>query len=646
MERKRRPPRQLCVRQSARRTGCADLARGGRRRRRALCSACSRPRQGMVARRSEGGPPLSHNLVQLRRTRDDFSATDNALQRLKPVMHERRVITTADVAAIAKATHQPEAAVYGVATYYGDLGTAAARQDAREGVQGHRVLRGLQGGVGRLDGGGARRSSSARRARTAPCRSRPSTASASATRGRPVEIEGRIYGELTPERAQALAKDLRGGRRCPRRTTALVPRFEVHGGPAIVLERLAQPIDATKLDVARAHDAFAGLDQGARDADARRGARARSRPRSSAAAAAPASRRRSKWRFAAANAKKRARGLRRLQRRRGRSRLVHRQVPHGARSVRGARGHRARGLRDRRDARLRLRAERVSAVGARAEARGRRRARRGAPRLEASSAAASPSTSRSSRGPARTCAARRRRSSARSRACAAWSRRARRSPPTRASSSADHREQRRDARQRRLDRAPRRRGVRDARHRQEPRHEGRLAQRALRAARASTRCRSASRFARCSTTSRGGLEDGPAHQGGAGRRAARRHPPRAAARHAARLRGARRGRRAARSRRHRRVGRHASTRATSRFTCSSSATPSRAASAFRAASAGGAASRSRSASSSRAPASAMRGRRRAPPRAVRDDEARLAVRPRRRDPDPDRARSWCTSRPR
>src|SRR5262245_41212654 len=38
-------------------------------------------------------------------------------------MHERRVITPEDVAAIARASGQPEAAVWGVATYYGDLGT-------------------------------------------------------------------------------------------------------------------------------------------------------------------------------------------------------------------------------------------------------------------------------------------------------------------------------------------------------------------------------------------------------------------------------------------------------------------------------------------------------------------------------------------
>src|SRR3954468_23208141 len=66
---------------------------------------------------------MSHNLVQLRKNRGDLGVHDNALQRLKHVMHERRVITAEDVARIAKETSQPEAAVLGVATYYGDLGT-------------------------------------------------------------------------------------------------------------------------------------------------------------------------------------------------------------------------------------------------------------------------------------------------------------------------------------------------------------------------------------------------------------------------------------------------------------------------------------------------------------------------------------------
>src|SRR5439155_20130121 len=37
------------------------------------------------------------------------------------------------------------------------------------------------------------------------------------------------------------------------------PVFEVHGVPAIVLERLEKKIDATKIDVAREHQAYVGL---------------------------------------------------------------------------------------------------------------------------------------------------------------------------------------------------------------------------------------------------------------------------------------------------------------------------------------------------------------------------------------------------
>jgi NADH:ubiquinone oxidoreductase subunit F (NADH-binding)/NADH:ubiquinone oxidoreductase subunit E len=194
---------------------------------------------------------VSHNLVQLRRRRSGWSATDNALQRLKAVMHERRQITSDDVRAIAKATHQPEAAVLGVATYYGDLGLArrgktrvkvckgtacfAACGDAS--VRWMEDALGLKEGETRADGEVSLESVYC----LGFCNAGPA-----------VEIEGEVYGDLTPERAKALARGERGPR-------ASVPRFEVHGGPAIVLERLAQSIDATNLDAARAAHAFEGL---------------------------------------------------------------------------------------------------------------------------------------------------------------------------------------------------------------------------------------------------------------------------------------------------------------------------------------------------------------------------------------------------
>ena len=206
------------------------------------------PREGTV----------SHNLVQLRRRRADWNATDNALQRLKAIMHEHRQITPDDIVAIAKATHQPEAAVLGVATYYGDLGmqkrgktrvkvckgTAcfAACNDASVGWMGEAL--GLADGETRADG--------AVSLETVYCLGYCNA-------GPAVEVEGRVYAELTKERAHALARDLAGGGGLPEAKTANVPRFEVHQGPAIVLERLAQPIDATKLDAARAGHAFEGL---------------------------------------------------------------------------------------------------------------------------------------------------------------------------------------------------------------------------------------------------------------------------------------------------------------------------------------------------------------------------------------------------
>jgi NADH:ubiquinone oxidoreductase subunit F (NADH-binding)/NADH:ubiquinone oxidoreductase subunit E len=199
---------------------------------------------------------VSHNLVQLRRNRGDLGVQDNALQRLKGVMHDKRVITREDVTAVAHATGQPEAAVLGVATYYGDLGTKprgrtrvkvckgtachAACNDASVGWM-EKAL-GLELGETSADGAVSLEEVYC----LGFCNAGPT-----------VEVEGKIYGQMTPERAEALAKDL--GKGMAEADDALVPPFEVHDGPAIVLERLAQKIDATKLDVARAHHVFEGL---------------------------------------------------------------------------------------------------------------------------------------------------------------------------------------------------------------------------------------------------------------------------------------------------------------------------------------------------------------------------------------------------
>jgi NADH:ubiquinone oxidoreductase subunit F (NADH-binding)/NADH:ubiquinone oxidoreductase subunit E len=205
---------------------------------------------------------VSHNLTQLRRRRDDWSATDNALQRLKTVMHERRQITADDVRAIAHATHQPEATVLGVATYYGDLGmqrrgrtrVKVCRGTACFAACGDSSVRWLEDALGlKLEQTSADGSVSLE---TVYCLGYCNA-------GPTVAVEDRIYGELTPERARVLARELQGGAHgaLVEAREALVPRFEVHGGPAIVLERLASTGDATQLDVARAHGVFAGLEK-------------------------------------------------------------------------------------------------------------------------------------------------------------------------------------------------------------------------------------------------------------------------------------------------------------------------------------------------------------------------------------------------
>ncbi len=201
---------------------------------------------------------MPSNLVQLRRRRKDFAFTDNALQRLKGVMHEKREITPEDIAAIAHAVHQPEAAVYGVATYYGDLGTKKRGRTRVKVCKGTACFAACSdASVGWMeDALGLRLGETAKDGSVSLeevyclgyCNAGPT-----------VEIEGRIYGELTPERARALARDLVSGGGVPEATDALVPIFEVHGGPAIVLERLAARIDATDLAVARGHHAFEGL---------------------------------------------------------------------------------------------------------------------------------------------------------------------------------------------------------------------------------------------------------------------------------------------------------------------------------------------------------------------------------------------------
>lgn len=217
-------------------------------------------------------------------------------------MHERREITADDIAAIAKAVHQPEAAVYGVATYYGDLGMK------RRGRARVKVCKGTacfaacsDASVGWLEDAlgvklGETSADGAVSLEEVYCLG-------FCNAGPAVEIEGRVYGGLTPETAKLLARSARDASSgVPLAKDALVPRFEAHDGPAIVFERLAQSIDATSLDVARKHGAFVGFakalaektpDQVLAEVEA-------SQLRGRGGAGFPTA---TKWRFAAANVK-------------------------------------------------------------------------------------------------------------------------------------------------------------------------------------------------------------------------------------------------------------------------------------------------------------------------------------------------------
>lgn len=66
---------------------------------------------------------MSHNLVTLRRkhAQDPSALGQSVLDRLRAAMDAERVLTRSTIARIARETGIPEATVYGVATYYGDL---------------------------------------------------------------------------------------------------------------------------------------------------------------------------------------------------------------------------------------------------------------------------------------------------------------------------------------------------------------------------------------------------------------------------------------------------------------------------------------------------------------------------------------------
>ncbi len=235
-------------------------------------------------------------------------------------MDDHGEITDEDRRAAAEASGLPEAAVYGVSTFYDDL-LAAAGRPARPRLHRHGVLRGRRATPTSTRCARASGWRSASAAPTARCRWPRRSASASAT----------------PRRRSATATAIDAGRGVVERVArrARAPRPPSRNGRSVLDEPvLIRPGD------------WSGLARALAELDARGAARPRSSGPTCAGAAAPASRPATSG--ASPRALARGAEVHRRQRRRGRPRLLHRQVPDGAQPGAGARGDGARGLRGRR----------------------------------------------------------------------------------------------------------------------------------------------------------------------------------------------------------------------------------------------------------------------------------------------------------
>ena len=260
-------------------------------------------------------------------------------------MDRRGEITDDDRRVAAERSGLPEAAVYGISTFYDDL-LAAARRAPRARLHRHGVLR-----------------RDRRRARRrAPRRARPRARRA--RRGR----LGLARRDRLPRLLPRVARGPRRRRRStpgPARSSALLagataPRARAGARRACSTSRCSRARRLVRpAPRARRELTPEALLEEVKEADVRgRGG-----------AGFPAG---TKWEFAR-GAQRRAQ-VHRRQRRRGRSRLLHRQVPDGGQPGAAARGHGARGLRGRRRPRLRAHALGVPALEARA-GRGRSSAR-------------------------------------------------------------------------------------------------------------------------------------------------------------------------------------------------------------------------------------------------------------------------------
>ena len=342
-----RPPRGAAVARGR------ALARGRPRTRSAV-----RTRAGTLVAPTgapaRGGPSRRDAILPApcRRTSSSSSAAPTpshaptAIEVLKAAVEDHGEITDEDRRAAAAASGLPEAAVYGVSTFYDDL-RAGARPPPRPRVHRNRVLR------------GDRRRARRRAARRARPRARRA-------QRRRLGLAGR---DRLPGLLPLLAGDprRRRHRRGPRaRSSACSPARAATPPSPTGRACSTEPVLTVPGDWSGFEHALAAHTPESLLEEVKAATRAR-----------PRRRRLPGRRQVGLRARLAGRAeVHRRQRRRGRPRLLHRQVPDGAQPRPRARGHGARRLRGRRRARLRPLPLGVPALEARARGGGRRRARR------------------------------------------------------------------------------------------------------------------------------------------------------------------------------------------------------------------------------------------------------------------------------
>jgi len=199
---------------------------------------------------------VSHNLVTLRKKHAPGPLDQSVLDRLRAAMDRERVLTRQTLLRIAKESGIPEATVFGVATFYGDL-SVKRRGDTRVHVcTGTACIAPGDEHVGWLEGATGVRlgeTSADGKVSLEPvyclglCNAAPSVLIDKHTHDG-VHVRT-VHGHLDPENARGIVAGTHSAPE-PR------PRIESRSSTTIVLRNMVDGADATTLDKARARGAW------------------------------------------------------------------------------------------------------------------------------------------------------------------------------------------------------------------------------------------------------------------------------------------------------------------------------------------------------------------------------------------------------